>query len=411
MYLDMSGDRSHHGVSATIAGMPSTSITRRQAAQLLAAVPGLAGKQARVFPGARWDQREPADLRMDAAALDRIANDLGGRGCIVRNGYLVKAWGDQAERGDLLSSAKPLLSTLLFFAVQEGKVPSVRARVAAFGWKLVAKDQTMELRHLANMTSGYARPEPPGAAWAYNDYAIMLYQKTLFDRIFRADPRDAAMHPARLGALGFEDGLEFHARTRRVSASARDFARLAWFWLQQGRWGEKQLLSRRFFARYQKPQVPAGLPQTKSAETNDYLGIGTFGGGSDHFTRYGPGIYGFNWWFNGFGRLHPKSLTWPDGPRDAFMSIGAGGNCSVMIPSLQLVLVSLRGKWGKLEPGDRQAPANQIIRLLVESFTAGLPVGAPSPARTCSRRPVSFPKPSGNKGGGYSSPAAVNINN
>ena len=38
------------------------------------------------------------------------------------------------------------------------------------------------------MTGGYARPEPPGAAWAYNDFAIQLYQKTLFDRVFRADP-------------------------------------------------------------------------------------------------------------------------------------------------------------------------------------------------------------------------------
>jgi len=356
-------------VSGQVGTLGEGMMTRRTAVRLLGAVPCLARRRPPVFPGASWETRDPA-TEAEAALLDQIARMLGGRGCVVNGGYVVKAWGDQAERGDLFSSAKPILSTLLFFAIHEGKVRSVHTRVADFGWGLAPKDRTMELFHLANMTSGYARPEPPGAAWAYNDYAIMLYQKTLFDKIFRGDPRTVAMHPARLGGLGLEDGLEFHPVTRRVFASVRDFARLAWFWLQQGRWGGKDLLPRRFFTRYQKPQVPFGLPHTAPAETNDYLGIGTYGGGSDHFTQYGPGIYGFNWWFNGFGRLHPKALTWPDAPRDTFMSIGAGGNCSVMIPSLQVALVSLRGKWGKLEPGNPDSPANQCMKLLVEAVRA-----------------------------------------
>ena len=50
------------------------------------------------------------------------------------------------------------------------------------------KDRSMTFRHLGAMTSGYARPEPPGAAWSYNDYAIQLYQKTLFDRVFKEPP-------------------------------------------------------------------------------------------------------------------------------------------------------------------------------------------------------------------------------
>ena len=55
------------------------------------------------------------------ARLEAVAAALGGRGCIVKDGYVVHQWGDQAEKSDWLSSAKPVLSTLLMFAIQEGK--------------------------------------------------------------------------------------------------------------------------------------------------------------------------------------------------------------------------------------------------------------------------------------------------
>jgi CubicO group peptidase (beta-lactamase class C family) len=284
--------------------------------------------------------------------------ELGGRGCILKNGKLVHTWGDQAERRDVLSSAKPVMTTLLFHAIAEKKIPNLEARVAAFGWELLPKDRTMTLAHLTNMISGYARPEAPGEAWAYNDYAINLYQKTLFDRIYHETPEQVG---ARIGnALGLEDGLAFRATNRRISASVRDFARVAQFWLDRGKWKGKQVLPRKLFDRYCRVQVPANLPHTRKAETNDYLQIGTYGGGSDHFTDFGAGIYGGNWWFN------PNASTWPDAPRDTFMSIGAGGNCAVMIPSRKLVMVAMSANWGKLEPGNAQSLTNRHIRGLLQ---------------------------------------------
>ncbi len=193
---------------------------------------------------------------MDAARLDALAQALGGRGCVVKDGFVVKTWGSQSEKKDWLSSAKPVLSTLLFFAVQEGKLAGVNAKVADAGWKLSAKDAPMTFAHLANMVSGYARPEPPGQAWAYNDFAIMLYQKTLFDRVFKDDPDKVAAD--RFAPLGFEDGLSFDRR-RRLRASVRDFARIAWFWLNKGQWDGKPVLPRSFFDDYQRPHVPQGL--------------------------------------------------------------------------------------------------------------------------------------------------------
>ena len=141
-----------------------------------------------VFPAEHWQEKAPAELGFNPARLDAVAVALGGRGCIVKDGYVVKTWGSQSQKSDWFSSAKPVLSTLLMFAIQEGKVSGVDAPIAQFGWELKDKDRPMTFRHLVAMTSGYARPEPPGAAWAYNDYAIQLYQKTLFDRVFKESP-------------------------------------------------------------------------------------------------------------------------------------------------------------------------------------------------------------------------------
>jgi len=287
----------------------------------------------------------------------------GGRGCILKNGQLLHAWGDQTERRDVLSSAKPVMTTLLFFAIQEKKIAGLDARVTEFGWDLMPKDRTMTLAHLTSMTSGYARPEAPGEAWAYNDFAIQLYQQTLFDRLFRQSPEAVA---ARLeNALGMEDGLAFRPGNRRMSVSVRDFARIAEFWRNRGKWRGLQILPGSLFQRYCRPQTRRDLPQTRKAQSNDYLKLGSYGGGSDHFTEYGAGIYGGNWWFNGTGRLHPNSLTWPDAPKDTFMSIGAGGNCAVVIPSRKLVLVAMGADWGKLEPGNPAWQTNQHIKALL----------------------------------------------
>ncbi|MBX3414291.1 MAG: DUF5060 domain-containing protein [Pirellulales bacterium] len=330
----------------------------------------------RVFPGEHWQEKTPAELGLDPDAIDAVATALGSRGCIIKDGYVVKAWGSQSDRGDLFSSAKPILSTLLLFAVQEGKVGSLDARLTDFGWELAEKDRTMTFRHLGAMTSGYARPEKPGEAWAYNDYAIQLYQKTLFDRVFRDSPENVVGAPERFGALQLEEGLKFRESNRRISASVRDFARIAWLWLNRGEWNGNPLIDRALFDDCLQSQVSADTPNTQPAKTNDYLGIGTYGGESDHFSNAGPGIYGFNWWFNGRGPRHPQARAWPDAPPDTFMSLGLRGNCSVMMPSLGLVVVAGDADWGRNEPGDAESVINQRLRLIAY---AGTPVAERTP--------------------------------
>ncbi len=329
-----------------------------------------------VFPGLEWELKAPAELGLDESRLEAVAQSLGSRGCAIKNGYIVKAWGAQDERADLFSSAKPVLSTLLMFAAKEGKVKDFDQRLVDFGWPLQPKDRTMTLRHLASMTSGYARSEEPGKAWAYNDYAIQLYQQTLFDKIFQAPPDKVFHDPQRFGALQLQDGFSFREKNRRMKASVRDFARIAWFWLNRGNWNGKQLLPRSYFDDNMRPQVPKDLGLSSDAPTNDYLRIGTYGGESNHFSTAGPGIYGFNWWFNGTGGRHPDAQTWPDAPRDTVMSLGYRGNCSAIIPSLNFVVVAMEANWGELEAGKTDSVLNQHLKLIA---AAGTPADSARP--------------------------------
>ncbi len=312
------------------------------------------------FPGASWEFKTPAELGLDEAKINQFVANVGGVGCIVRQGYMVKTWGDQSSKGDWASAAKPVISTMLFYAVKEALIPSVHDLIENWGWDLIAKDEPMAFYHLANMTSGYARGEAPGSAWAYNDYAIMLYAKTLFDRVYGVTPNTAATHANRLGALQFEDGSIFSSRGGYgLSTTPRDFARIGWFWCNRGYWDGTQLLARSYFDDYMTVHVSAGLPRTTTSGS-DYLGVGTYGGGSDQ-TGDGPGIYGFNWWFN------PDSYTWPDVPDDAFQANGHwGGEVVTVIPSLSLV-VACRGNNGSTDPGNPSSGMNQNLKLLVEA--------------------------------------------
>jgi PKD repeat protein len=84
-----------------------------------------------------------------------------------------------------------------------------------------------------------------------------------------------------------------------------------------------------------RPQVPADLPITAGGITNDYLGIGTYGGENNQLTD-NRGHYGFNWTFN-LG-LDGVTKRWPDAPADAFHARGhSGQHTMVMIPSLNMV--------------------------------------------------------------------------
>lgn len=80
------------------------------------------------------------------ALLAASGPELGGHGCVLSQGRTVETWGDQAEQRDVLSSAKPVLTTLLFFAIHEKKLRSLAEPVSHYGWDLAEKDRPNDLR-------------------------------------------------------------------------------------------------------------------------------------------------------------------------------------------------------------------------------------------------------------------------
>ncbi len=314
------------------------------------------------FPGEQWDVRTPEDVGLASGLLDELATCLGGDGCVVRDGYLVKAWGDVARHKDWASAAKPVLSTLLLAAVADGKLASVDGQVKDAGWQLSEKDAAMTFRQLANMTSGYGCREAPGAAWGYNDLAIQLYAKSL-ERVF-GHALDQAFR-ARFAALELEDGSFFGSREGLgVTASVRDFARLGWLWLNGGSWRGEQLLPADLVSACFRPGVPANLPRT-AGRTEDYLAIGSYGGGTDQ-TPFGPGVYGFNFWFNVPDMRGQRA--WPELPEDSFQANGMWNRDTVtVIPSLRIVVAARGATRDKFEPGREENDFNRALALVAQA--------------------------------------------
>jgi len=53
---------------------------------------------------------------MSQEKLDALRDLVGGRGCVVRHGFMVYSWGDQSKSSDVASVMKPVISTLLLMA-------------------------------------------------------------------------------------------------------------------------------------------------------------------------------------------------------------------------------------------------------------------------------------------------------
>jgi CubicO group peptidase (beta-lactamase class C family) len=344
-------------------------------------VAGLVGTVARaaddpsVYPQTGWEKRPPEAVGLSADKLKALAELVGGRGCVVRHGYLVYTWGDPAKSGDIASAVKPVISTLLLLAVQQGKIKSVDAKVADFEPRLRTlnrgKDAEITWRHLASQTSGYGLAEAPGEAYAYNDFALALYYDTLMRQVYRQD--GTRVLKEQLGdVLGFQDRYTFEAfgaddRPGRLAISVRDLARFGQLYLRGGRWRDQQVLTPELFQTALSSPVPTGLPRTRGAEADMLPRQRSLGGGKD-LTPVGPGCYSFNWWLNRTDKAGRRFYV--DASPDTFLAAGHGGQRALwVVPSLDLVAAWNDAKIDDHDasPGNPQTRCNQAARLLREA--------------------------------------------
>lgn len=331
------------------------------------------------FPGEKWKRKEPAELGMAPAPLASLATLVGGNGFVVRRGYLVHSWGDPGTGRYVASALKPVLSSLLMLAVQEGKLPSVDAMVADFEPRLRelnnGKDAGITWRHLASQTSGYGLSEPPGAAFAYNDPAIALYYDTLTQGVFK--DTGSSLLASRLGRpLGFQDEYNYQAYgptgpDGKLRISARDFCRFGLLILNHGTWAGKEIIRPDLVTLMTTSTLPPDLPRAAETETALIAGQRSIGGGRNDCS-IGPGYYTFNWWRNTPGPR--KHRQFPALPEDTLLASGLWGRRVLwVIPSLELVLA-----WNESEISDhRESPyhddtkMNEAARLIRASIPDG----------------------------------------
>ncbi len=304
-----------------------------------------------VFPGAGWLTTTPDAVGLDEAKLAEVAALVGGAGLIVRHGMIVYEWGSGGTTtGDWASASKPMLSTLLFLAADQGST-DVHVTMGEVMNDASTKDAEITFFHLANMISGYSRSESAGTAFAYNDHAINLYGYALCHQVFGQSPSDVVA--TEFGFLQFEDAPVINnSQYGRISVmSIRDFARLGLFWLNRGNWTGGPVIPASSFDLVTN-QVPSGIPLTAGdgAESWD---LGTFGG-PDNQVAPGPGNYGMNFWVNTNG-------LWPSVPANVYAAIGRDGQKTCMIlPDQDMVAVGL-GSWGPLASGNMTSAILKLI--------------------------------------------------
>jgi CubicO group peptidase (beta-lactamase class C family) len=288
---------------------------------------------------------------------------------------MVYTWGDQTKSSDVASAVKPVISTLLLFAVQEGKLAGVDEKVADFEPHLKSlgdgKNAGITWRHLASQTSGYGLAEQPGSAYAYNDFALALYYDVLTQRVFQEDGTQVLK--SRLAEiLQFQDRYTFDAfgredRRGRLAVSVRDFARFGLLYLRGGRWRDRQVLRPDLIKRAITSPIAAETLLTTSREAEMLPGQRSLGGGKN-ITPVGPGFYSFNWWTNGRDKAGRRLFV--DAPADTYVASGHGGKRALwVIPSLDLIVA-----WNDSDvedhdssPGNPNTKCNRAARLMKEA--------------------------------------------
>ena len=87
------------------------------------------GSSLQVFPGKTWESKTPTEVAMDADKLKAFSQFVGGRGCVVRQGCMVFAWGDTSRRGGIASANKVFHAHFLLKALGEKRITSLDEKV------------------------------------------------------------------------------------------------------------------------------------------------------------------------------------------------------------------------------------------------------------------------------------------
>lgn len=335
------------------------------------------------FPGKLWETASPEKSGFDKDRLGVFSNWVGGAGFLTRYGRQVHAWGLYTERADIASAFKPVLSHLVYAAVEEGLIDSLDSPVGEHLWELRYtneslgyKDRGITWRHLLTQTSGYGVSEEPGTAFNYCDYSTALLADALFIHVFNssyAQVDSEILRPLLADPINCEDEPTFAGdkwtHPGRLRISVRDLARFGLLYLYGGKFGDEKILDQEIVRMAVSSPLPITMPKTAQEEAETVPNQRTIGGGTnmeDHL-----GAFSYMWWVN-LENQDGKRL-FPSAPPDTYASLGHGGrHVLVIIPSLDIVAswaVALNHSRSRNFSSDGRWAVNEALGLLLDAVS------------------------------------------
>lgn len=293
------------------------------------------------FPGAQWDTiKNPAELGWSLekiAVAQKYADDLNSvGGLVIYDGKILFKWGNIAERGNVHSVRKSLLSALYGIYSSEGKI-NLSATLGELGIddnepKLSEQEKQARIIDLLKARSGVyhpavyetegmseKRPErwshAPDTFWYYNnwDFNVLgfIFEQQSGTKIGQAFAERIAvplqMQDFKAGNVSYIHGNESLYPAYPFEMTARDMARFGLLFLRNGKWQDKQV-------------VPSTWIQ-ESTTSYSYAGTGIG--------------YGYLWW------VAEGSMLGNHIDEVAYRADGHGGQFIVVFPVRNLVIVNL----------------------------------------------------------------------
>ncbi|NTB87774.1 serine hydrolase domain-containing protein [Agrobacterium tumefaciens] len=282
-----------------------------------------------------WEDINPINAGWSAARLETArleAKSLRPTALmIIQDGRVIARWGDASRKVNMASVRKSLLSALYGSAIAEGRI-DLSASLAELGIddnapSLTVDEKAATVRDLLMARSGIYHPaahetadikrkrpargsHAPGSFWFYNNWDFnalgTIYRQQTGEDIFASFEKRIA-RPIGMEDFSLKDGRYALEKLSRHPAyptrlSARDAARFGQLFLNDGKWGTKQI-------------IPASWIRESTTAYSWAKRI-----------RQG---YGYMWW------TLPED-TW--GPH-AFYASGYGGQIIAIVPSKRLVVV------------------------------------------------------------------------
>jgi CubicO group peptidase (beta-lactamase class C family) len=307
-------------------------------------------QEASAGPVNEWSVSTPEEQGLDSVLLAHMLRSVHERGLpihsllVIRNGVLIL----EAYRSpytsetlhELKSCTKSVISSLVGLALAQGVLGSIDRRlVECFPGRSIANlseaKQRITLFHLLTMSGGFDWPggmleQPIGSHWTQSpDWVGFVLDRPLSDlpgtRFVYNSGGSHLLSAVLQGAAGVtaEEFAKVHlfeplglnrwywsadpqGITKGYSGlwlRPRDLAKFGWLYLNQGRWGRRQVVPADWVGDSWRWQIVAGQP---------WLSDG----------------YGFQWWIDARGYV---------------MALGYGGQYLVLEPSRGLIMVALSG--------------------------------------------------------------------